>query len=713
MKRASETDVRNQFAKLLAKENLLIEHRDVSTATMDLVNRILTLPMWEAMNDDLYTMLTAHEVGHALETPPDAWISAPQTISATDANGARQFLNVVEDARIERLMKCRYPGLRRAFYTAYKELNERDFFNLSGKKINDLALIDRINLHFKIGLFTNINFNQREQQFVDSIELAETFDDVVTITRQIYAYGQQNKQRQKPPGAKNDTKKEDGDKVIEQHDSEGCPSEEEYEKEAIETLMPDEPSGEDDAQTEDESDDVEPDQGEPLDSIDGVDPDDAQTSETDEAFENSKKRLLQHGSDIFYFNIPDIDPSLVIEDWEAVHIRFDPSKLSEKDRANVLSSSQEFRRNTSQVVAFMHNDFERKKAAVAYSRTRTAKTGVIDTNKLHSYRYSDDLFKRNTIVPKGQSHGLVFFLDWSSSMNGSMAATIEQLLTLVLFCRRARIPFEVYAFSDVHRDSRSSLRIKYKHKDLEISKSLRLINWLSSRMTAQQFDVAFKNIWMLHEYFSSNRCKDIAKGMPSDLYTTGTTPLNDSIIVATRLVPEFKRKCNLDIVNTVFLTDGESNFYGRVTSISSASRDSIQIPYDRDWCLRDTQTYSERKITHSDEMTTSLLELLRERTKSKVVGFFLVPMGVNQFRGVQLRYGNLTMERLLEHKFVSCLDVGYDELFLLPGGDAMRTMSDIRNLGTGAQEIVSRFTQEAKERKVSRPMLSRFIDLIA
>jgi len=39
-------EVKGQLAKLLATEDLIIENRNVSTASFDVERRVLTLPMW-------------------------------------------------------------------------------------------------------------------------------------------------------------------------------------------------------------------------------------------------------------------------------------------------------------------------------------------------------------------------------------------------------------------------------------------------------------------------------------------------------------------------------------------------------------------------------------------------------------------------------------------------------------------------------------------
>ena len=62
-------ETKNQLAKLLASENLTVEHKKVSTASFDTKNRVLTLPIWKDTSSDLYDLLIGHEVGHALFTP--------------------------------------------------------------------------------------------------------------------------------------------------------------------------------------------------------------------------------------------------------------------------------------------------------------------------------------------------------------------------------------------------------------------------------------------------------------------------------------------------------------------------------------------------------------------------------------------------------------------------------------------------------------------
>ena len=86
-----------------------------------------------------------------------------------------------------------------------------------------------------------------------------------------------------------------------------------------------------------------------------------------------------------------------------------------------------------------------KKSAAAYKRASTDKTGTIDPLKLKDYRFSDDIFKRLTVLPTEKNHGMMMLLDWSGSMCADLKKTIDQLINLVMFCRKINIPLKGYS----------------------------------------------------------------------------------------------------------------------------------------------------------------------------------------------------------------------------------------------------------------------------
>ena len=182
-------EVKGQLAKLLATEDLIIENRKVSTASFDTERRVLTLPMWEKASGVVYDLLVGHEVGHALHTPADNW-----TIDYPDV--PMSYVNVLEDVRIEKFMKQRYPGLSKTFYNGYSQLAEQDFFELDQHDLNDMGLADRINIHYKIGKFEKVSFESDEEYFVNQASKTETFQDVLDLARELYEWAE-SKQAEK------------------------------------------------------------------------------------------------------------------------------------------------------------------------------------------------------------------------------------------------------------------------------------------------------------------------------------------------------------------------------------------------------------------------------------------------------------------------------------------------------------------------------------
>ena len=89
-----------------------------------------------------------------------------------------------------------------------------------------------------------------------------------------------------------------------------------------------------------------------------------------------------------------------------------------------------------------------KKSADQYARAATSRTGVLDTNKLHTYRYNEDIFKKVTVMPDGKNHGLIMLLDWSGSM-GQLSWILSSKL-IILFGFVGRLVFlSVYMLSKV------------------------------------------------------------------------------------------------------------------------------------------------------------------------------------------------------------------------------------------------------------------------
>ena len=168
-----------------------------------------------------------------------------------------------------------------------------------------------------------------------------------------------------------------------------------------------------------------------------------------------ENHLDDSGSDYHYGNIPKVDIAKVLVSMDDVHEEID-KKIDETnkdydDPGDYISSAREsfnkFRSEQKSIISYMAKEFEMRKSADEHSRTREGKTGVLNPNKLHAYKFSEDLFLRSNIVAAGKNHGFVMFVDWSGSMANNMANTIDQLTLLALFCKKVNIPFDVFAFT--------------------------------------------------------------------------------------------------------------------------------------------------------------------------------------------------------------------------------------------------------------------------
>ena len=179
------------LAKLMAAENITVEHKKIPTAAFDVKNRVLYLPIlkWKP-GSDVYDLFCAHEVAHALWTPFEGWHSSV----SEKGKGFKSFLNVVEDARIEKKIKRKFAGARSHMIGGYKELMNEDFFGLRsmGVDVNDLGLIDRINLYTKAGTDYGIDFSEEEREWVEKVMRTETFEDVLEVTEALYEYCKEN-----------------------------------------------------------------------------------------------------------------------------------------------------------------------------------------------------------------------------------------------------------------------------------------------------------------------------------------------------------------------------------------------------------------------------------------------------------------------------------------------------------------------------------------
>ena len=173
-------DSKSQLAKLLATENITVQQNNVKTASFDVVNRILTLPIFKTDSKDVTDMLVAHECAHALFTPTNGWKRI------ADDDELRAYVNVLEDCRIDAKVQKKYPGVITNYLNGFEILNRQNFFGLKDKDYDkDLMLIDRINLFYKSSKRLPFVFSPNNKQWLGKIDKLKTFDDVVSLAKEL------------------------------------------------------------------------------------------------------------------------------------------------------------------------------------------------------------------------------------------------------------------------------------------------------------------------------------------------------------------------------------------------------------------------------------------------------------------------------------------------------------------------------------------------
>ena len=461
------------LAKLLATENITVVQENAKTASFNVRDRVLTLPLWENLDGDNYDHFIGHEVGHALYTPEDGWHDA-----VCDRGRAyKSFLNVIEDARIEKLIQRKYPGLRRNFVNSYKKLLADGFFGADLEEINTFGLIDRINSYFKLGQSAGVRIEKDEMSWIKEIDACETWEQVVDITDRLFA---QEK-----------AKKEEEQQLQEEMMEEM--GEDEGETEEVETdgfSESDWEMGDDEGEKEETDQDVPPESDftdgegkeESEEEIDSTDP----ISQTEESLHSNIRKEFNEVGDTqvsnFKINTNDVRPLII--GYKNV-LQFSNGMTGLQNSGQVLF--KKFQGENKNVVNYMVKEFEMKKKASEYARTSLAKTGVLDPVKMNNYKFSDDIFRKVSVTPQGKSHGLVMYVDWSGSMKSHVYPTIQQLLNLVMFCRQVNIPYRVYLFSDRFGNQDNTGVNEVPVNTLVYRQGFRLLELFNNKMSRSDF----------------------------------------------------------------------------------------------------------------------------------------------------------------------------------------------------------------------------------
>ena len=741
------------LAKLLASENITVSHQSVKTAYFDLKNRTMVLPVWKDMDGDLYDLLTGHEVGHALNTPQQGWHNE---VAATEKK-FKDFLNVIEDARIEKLVKRKFPGLSKSFARAYASLYERDFFGI--KKLEDLSklnLIDRINLRFKMGSHVIVEFNDIEREIVREVEAAETWDQVVDIARRVYDYTKQNEQNKVQN--QQDLQEQMRNERQENQEDSG-----EYDDAEDDSDYEDDIDGNDDSDLDEESDGTDAEDSQDQIESDEEDSDDNQYSSggdtpeedddepqsvTDRSFRQREQELVNETGKIFMYELPDaVLENIILPNTEVVNDleKYFREQVADPNRTYgrygisydtvVQKCVRKFNTNNKKVIMHILKEFEMRKKANEYARTQTARTGELNMNVLHKYRFSNDLFKKITVVPKGKNHGFIMFVDMSGSMSDILRNTIEQMLVLASFCKLAKVPFEVYGFSDdaygnkkLHEMMSKNRFVSNRAVDMTMSHTwFHLKHLIGSSLSPVQYRRAFNAMCVIaNEYgraydYTSN--ENDHGGWRYDWDTSGFglngTPFLETLLASRGIITAFQNKHQLNVCNVVYLTDGDG---GSNLSYPLMSNDSGFYDDRRKSVVYfiDKKTKKKVKLPNYHTMQPAITELVADVTGCKHIGFYVgnkkaiqrdVKYLVSDKSSIEQDVAKKTFR---EHNYFVVDRLGYDKYFYvgLPStnivDDKLAITSDMNK-----NKMAREFSKNVGSKKSNRLLLTKLAEELA
>ena len=439
---------KSTIARLLAEEDIHVVNKKMDTAYFNIKKRELGLPIWkDEISKVEEELMVCHEIGHAL------WTSMDMIEKAAERKLNHSFVNILDDARIEKFVKRKYPGTVNLFKKGYAALAARDFFGIAETGVNSCNLIDRINLFFKEQ--DGVEFSDEEKVFVDRAAKLETEDEVLDLAEELYKYMEDNPETDKHDDGESDGKTVgNGESAPSDTGDNGGESSEESGDTSNDLRSDDDPtvgdSGNNVGEEDDGDDDGDAASGSAGDSDDAGDdtessadtskgsevggdatssaPAGVPEAKTDKALSDALKSLVDgNANEKVYGRIPKVDSSEFIVDYKTVVTELGANYPSDDKWVETsLGELKEFKNDSKKTVNYMVKEFEMKKSADQYARAATSKTGTLDMGALHTYKFNDDLFKKVTTLPGATNHGMVMVLDWSGSMCDNLKAGLQE-----------------------------------------------------------------------------------------------------------------------------------------------------------------------------------------------------------------------------------------------------------------------------------------------
>lgn len=512
----------SKLTRLFAEENLQVSFDSgADTACFYPGSRVLQFPYNFVMlsDDDIMMLFLTHEVGHAF------WSSVEYIKKAID-ECVKTYANIVDDIRIERKLKDKYPGLVGTFDRGYRKLYNDGFFS-SPEMHPMLGFANRLNIYAKCGPLTakNIKLAAEEVEFYLRCMKAETEDDVLALAKEL-----------RDMDIRIDSTLELDEETLKRLTSNFEFVEEADVDESFDDSGTNAPVGIDESDdssegmSDEERDSRQAYLNEILDSL-------------DVQFEMDKKIKNANTSGVsftLYESMPETKHYTYKDFIQGYHHY--ATAFNGMYRQQVVK----FMNDISRSVAYMAQEFEMKKAAARYKNAKVSTSGKIDVNRVFKFKYDDQIFANRMVFKDDKRHGMVILLDGSGSITRQFPNMIRQVILLTEYAKKIGVPFKVFMFG-------SEMIIKDQPNftpGVEIFKNSVIYNSIYRKESGHFYEVLCSDMTR-EEYYQA------AEILMYGRTRFGNTPTGEAMIRLEAPMAKFFASHNVTNKKLFIITDGQ------------------------------------------------------------------------------------------------------------------------------------------------------------
>ena len=246
-------------------------------------------------------------------------------------------------------------------------------------------------------------FSNEENQFVDKTGKTETFKEVCELAAEIHAFMKDQKKKEEEELEKLEDVTPDAD----MNDTPQSGSGESVDEDGEEA------EGEGNSHPLfDDGDKTESGSSISVDNLQGGDEYEKEIDEalTDKNLSKNLESLIDNsmGRETTYLSVPSVKTDTVVVSPQDVWDYFDRKTAELEAEEHHFYNYQaiqysydeydSFKQSAKKEVNYLVKEFECRKSATAYARATTSRTGILDTTKLHTYKYNEDLFKKISVT---------------------------------------------------------------------------------------------------------------------------------------------------------------------------------------------------------------------------------------------------------------------------------------------------------------------------